>query len=245
MFEPNETEEVPFQSAVKCAIATMTDKIISSESDLLGVCFYGTKEKNNLNEFEDIYVFQDLDVPDAQRILQLESLLKHEDSPFGSTENEFPFCDALWTCSTMFSNCTTKVAHKRIFLFTNDDNPNYGNDAVREQSLQRAKDLSELGIDIELFSINKTNETFDPTKFFENIISFGEDEFIGHINFDASAKFEELRARVRRKEFKKRTSGTIPFSLKPGFEIAVSVYKLISETKKNSYIWLGKYFPRN
>lgn len=58
MFEPNEREEIPFQNAVKCAIATLTDKIISSDADLVGVCFYGTKEKNNPNEFENIYIFQ-------------------------------------------------------------------------------------------------------------------------------------------------------------------------------------------
>jgi len=96
--------QIPFHNAVKCAISTVTDKIISSESDLVGVCFYGTvrrlcfsiylslsllfvvslihsynraqqAEKKNLNEFEGIYVLHDLDLPDAQRILDLEALL--------------------------------------------------------------------------------------------------------------------------------------------------------------------------
>ena len=58
MFEPNERDEVPFHNAVKCAIATMTDKIISSDTDLLGVCFYGTTQKQNLNEFDHLYVLQ-------------------------------------------------------------------------------------------------------------------------------------------------------------------------------------------
>jgi hypothetical protein len=42
MFERNDRGEMPFHNAVKCAIATLTDKIISSENDLVGVCFYGT-----------------------------------------------------------------------------------------------------------------------------------------------------------------------------------------------------------
>lgn len=42
MFEENDAGEVPFVNAVKCAIATLTDKIISSDSDLLGIAFYGT-----------------------------------------------------------------------------------------------------------------------------------------------------------------------------------------------------------
>lgn len=42
MFVPNELGEIPFHNAIKCAVATLTDKIISSDSDLLGICFYGT-----------------------------------------------------------------------------------------------------------------------------------------------------------------------------------------------------------
>lgn len=58
MFKPNDKDEIPFKNSLKCAIATMTDKIISSDTDLLGVCFYGTEQKKNLNEFENIYVLQ-------------------------------------------------------------------------------------------------------------------------------------------------------------------------------------------
>jgi ATP-dependent DNA helicase 2 subunit 1 len=95
MFQPNERDEIPFNNAIKCVIATLTDKIISSENDLLGICFYCTvslclfpphcisflingfsqKEKKNPNDFEGIYVVMDLDVPDAQKIMDLESLL--------------------------------------------------------------------------------------------------------------------------------------------------------------------------
>ncbi|ELR22853.1 ATPdependent DNA helicase ii, 70 kDa subunit (ku70) superfamily protein [Acanthamoeba castellanii str. Neff] len=205
MFELNDRGEMPFHNAVKCAIATLTDKIISSENDLVGVCFYGTEKKNNPNDFEGIYVLQELDVPDAQRIMDLEGLLPaghpigsltlavgDDFTPFGHCSADFPFCDALWTCSTMFSNCAVKVGHKRIFLFTNEDDPNAANKNLREQSFQRAK----------------------------NIISVSEDEDTGTINFDASSKFEELRARVRRKEFKKRAINRL--SLLFGEDVEIS-----------------------
>ena len=58
MFIPTENNEIPFQNAVRCAIATYTDKIISSDTDLISVCFYGTNQKKNLNEFENIFVLQ-------------------------------------------------------------------------------------------------------------------------------------------------------------------------------------------
>jgi hypothetical protein len=61
MFEMNDRGEVPFQNAVKCAIATLTDKIISSENDLVGVCFYGTvrtclpRRANPLQTFSQLF----------------------------------------------------------------------------------------------------------------------------------------------------------------------------------------------
>lgn len=101
MFEKNEQGEIPFQNAIKCAIATLTDKIISSETDLLGICLYGTvcacfillflrfwttfwfikqKTKKNPNDFDNIMVLMDLDVPDAQNIIDLENILSmHSD----------------------------------------------------------------------------------------------------------------------------------------------------------------------
>ena len=42
MFKANERGEIPFHNAIKCVISTITDKIISSENDLIGICFYGT-----------------------------------------------------------------------------------------------------------------------------------------------------------------------------------------------------------
>jgi hypothetical protein len=117
----------------------------------------------------NFFSMPDLDVPDAQRILDLESLITKKtdfSSDIGHAESDFPFQDALWTCSTLFSSSMTKVGHKRIFLFTNEDNPNSGDAHGRAQAIQRAKDLGELGIDIELFSMNKPGQVFDPTKFY-------------------------------------------------------------------------------
>ncbi len=138
----------------------------------------------------------------------------------------------------LFSCSNVKVGHKRIFLFTNEDNPNAGNQQLRERSLQRSKDLNELGIDVELFSMNKPGKVFDPMLFYQYIIVFSEDEAAGAVNFDASSKFEELRARVRRKEFKKRSHAKLSIIIGKDIEIAVRMYKLLQSAKKGSYLWL-------
>jgi ATP-dependent DNA helicase 2 subunit 1 len=231
------------------------------------------KQKKNPNEFDGLYVFMDLDVPDAQRILSLESLLSKFTPPFAinAFHRERWYYRELWThgkrvsilrCSMdVFYNVLTmvsilcdyielntsisnvKVGHKRIFLFTNDDNPNAEDEALRARSLQRARDLEELGIDIELFSMNQPGKQFDPSLFYQvwnsnlshifidfitkNIITFDTDEYTGQINFDAADKFEELRARVRRKEFKKRSLSRLGLFIGDGIEIAVRLYEVL------------------
>eukprot|EP01091_Cochliopodium_minus_P020778 TRINITY_DN918_c0_g1_i1.p1 TRINITY_DN918_c0_g1~~TRINITY_DN918_c0_g1_i1.p1 ORF type:complete len:146 (-),score=29.91 TRINITY_DN918_c0_g1_i1:153-590(-) len=76
MFVENDDNEIAFENALKCAISAFTDKIISNESDLLGICFYGTEKSDNFNDFKGVYVLQSLDIPDAQRILSLEEILE-------------------------------------------------------------------------------------------------------------------------------------------------------------------------
>ncbi len=48
-----------------------------------------------------------------------------------------------------------------------------------------------------------------------------EEDDTGKPNFDAAAKFEELRARVRRKEFKKRSIGRMSMMIGKDIEIGV------------------------
>jgi ATP-dependent DNA helicase 2 subunit 1 len=86
--------------------------------------------------------------------------------------------------------------------------------------------------------MNRGDKSFDPSLFYQHIISTDEDDFVGLVHVDASAKFEELRARVRRKEFKKRSLGRIPLSLRPGLTMSVQLYNLLHEAKKSSYISL-------
>lgn len=239
MFQKDSDGISSFESTLRCVISAFADKIISSENDLLGVCFYGTSDKKNPNDFDNIYVLQDLDIPDAQRILDLEGILEDTTFPVGHAEREFPFADALWTCSTMFSNCAVKVSHKRIFLFTNDDNPNEDNDNFRNQALQRGKDLAELSIEIELFALQNPGQApFNPSLFYQHVISVDDEDGNPSVHFAAASGFEELKTRVRAKEFKKRALGRLSLSLAPGVDIGVRLFNLVQETKKSGFQWL-------
>jgi len=94
---------------------------------------------------------------------------------------------------------------------------------------QRANDLAELNVDIELFPMPKpyANDaiegkivvpSFDVRKFYANIISYDEDQqFTELLGIEgAQSRIFELMKRIRQKEFKKRTLGKCMFNVSPG-----------------------------
>ncbi len=66
-----------FEQTMKCIGEVIADKIFSSESDNIGVVFYNTGKSNNPNDLNNVYVVQNLGVPSAERILQVESMLSN------------------------------------------------------------------------------------------------------------------------------------------------------------------------
>lgn len=53
----------------------MKSKIITSDNDKIGIVLYGCKTSNNSLNFNNIYVLQKLDTPDANSIKKIEDLI--------------------------------------------------------------------------------------------------------------------------------------------------------------------------
>jgi ATP-dependent DNA helicase 2 subunit 1 len=70
----------------------------------------------------------------------------------------------------MFSACTLSMAEKRVFLFTDDDSPTAGDLALREQALQRTKDLTELKVGFYLYPMTRADRAFDSTLFYDELM---------------------------------------------------------------------------
>ncbi|KAG0296956.1 X-ray repair cross-complementing protein 6 [Dissophora globulifera] len=232
MLKPSEGGEIPFYTAIKCAMTVQLNKIISSESDLVGIVLYGTSKSKNSNNFENIYVLQDLETPDVNKIQQLESIddktIDFEEE-FGSSDGKYTLGEIFWTATNIFGSSAQRVGSKRLFLFTNEDDPHSGDISLRSASKVRAKDLQEFGIKIELFDIDKPDEKFSRKNFYKDILIDGidDDDEEGAPADDTSAKLSELLQRVQRKEVKKRSLFNIPFKLAPGLEIGVKGYNLV------------------
>nr|XP_006811758.1 PREDICTED: X-ray repair cross-complementing protein 6-like [Saccoglossus kowalevskii] len=186
---------------------------------------------------------QKLDQPCASRILELEEFLENDDNNDFATRyghsSDFHLSDALWTCSNMFSSSTQKIGHKRVLLFTNNDDPHADNIPLQRQAKTKAKDLHELGIDLDLMHMQSPGKPFDIKKFYQDVIFMPDDEDLGVLP-DPVEKFEELLTRVRTKDHKKRSMGRVSFKLGDGMEMGVSLYNLVRSMPKPTAVNLDK-----
>ncbi|KAF9096528.1 X-ray repair cross-complementing protein 6 [Mortierella sp. AD031] len=231
MLQPDEEGEIPFNTAIKCAKQVQLNKIISSDSDLVGVVLYGTGQAKNANNFAHIYVLQDLDVPDVSKIQQLEAIEESRinfDIEYGTSNGEYTLGEMFWTATNMFGGSAQRIGSKRLFLFTNEDDPHANDISLRSASKVRAKDLQEFGIKIELFDMDKPMEKFNRKNFYKDILLDAVEDEEGMTQEEhTTAKLGELLQRVRRKEVKKRAVFNIPLKMSANLEIGVKGYNLV------------------
>ncbi|KAI8088997.1 SPOC like C-terminal domain-containing protein [Halteromyces radiatus] len=234
----------PFVKVMKCLHSVLVAKVFSNTTDLVGVLLYGTEKAENPANFGHVYILQDLDSPTPTRIKQIESMMNGEvdfEQLYGITSAEFPLGDVFWTCADIFSAITQKRTSKRVFLFTNQDHPHSDNEKLRNAAIQRAKDLLDMNIRIELFGLDRIHHNFDYKHFYREVFIheksddfYDDDEANDFIMEKGSTKLEELMTRIRRKEVKKRSLFSIPFNIAKDLTIGVKGYSLAMEQKKGS-----------
>ncbi|KAI6079659.1 X-ray repair cross-complementing protein 6 [Aix galericulata] len=236
MFQPCHDQEAatPFDMTMQCIRNVYTSKIISSDRDLLSVVFYGTQTNKNSADFKHVYVLQDLDNPGAKRVLELDQYRGEEGQAlfrktFGHNA-DYSLGEALWACSNLFSDVRVRLSHKRIMLFTNEDNPHANDSAKAKLARTRAGDLRDTGIILDLLHLKKPGG-FDISLFYRDIINVADDEDLG-IQPDESGKLEDLMKKVRAKETRKRALVRLNLYLNKDLSLSVGVYNLIQKAYK-------------
>ncbi|OPJ68989.1 X-ray repair cross-complementing protein 6 isoform A [Patagioenas fasciata monilis] len=234
MFESEEDEVTPFDMTIQCIWNVYTSKIISSDKDLLSVVFYGTEKNKNSADFKHIYVLQELDNPGAKRVLELDQYRGDKGralfcETFGHNA-DYSLGEALWACSNLFSDVRIRLSHKRIMLFTNEDDPHASDSAKAKLARTRAGDLRDTGIVLDLMHLKKPGG-FDISLFYRDIINVAEDEDLG-IQPEESGKLEHLRKKVRAKETKKRVLVRLNLYLNKDLSLSVGVYNLLQKAYK-------------
>jgi ATP-dependent DNA helicase 2 subunit 1 len=186
MTEKNANGETHLQNSLTIALAVMKSKIIASgESSSIGLAFFGTKDRESTPEdtitsSNGVLTLFNLASPSAMRIRQLQNLIENpaelaqlvQPHPQAlHNPSACPLKQALWTCSQSFgSNDYRKSDMKRIWIFTNDDNPNVHNPVEQGATLTVARDCAQAGIEISLWHIDPKNRSFDSVLFYMRLL---------------------------------------------------------------------------
>jgi ATP-dependent DNA helicase 2 subunit 1 len=162
---------------------------------------------------------------------------RHAESPLFDIGSDIKCSigDALWTCSSMFTSCTTKLSTKRIWVFSDDDRPAPASGPTREQALQRAADLREFGIELQGFFIERVTRPFDKQLFWAPLVlrflgitadSDDADALVNDIvGVSAESMLTEMTSLARKRQYKKRalTHFTLQFGRAGSKEIECGV----------------------
>ena len=238
-------------------------KIITNEKDLFGLLLYDTSKTNNEMNFESVNQLIPISSPDANLIKKIkifeqntnpelcpetynETLKEHFDSK--KDINKCFLSNALWICHSILKTYDKKNYNRRIFLFTDNDNPLNNDMTERNLVFQHAKDMLENDIIIELFPMN-FKDRFDLSKFYINVIPYNEDNYNidnnennDNKNSNATAyilnmeqcsnRIRELTKRIRQKEIKKRTLGKCPLYITNNLKIYMNLYSTLKKANK-------------
>lgn len=226
MFRPHGNNESSFFMVLKACLSFIKTKILSADSDSIGIVLYNTNLKRNHMNFDSVFVLQELSQPDAPRIKELQGLIEEQKNRWG--HGEALFVEALWLCHDLITQ-NKNPANRKILIFTDEDRPNANRPNDLQRTIQRARDLAQQDILLELFPFNKPDRQFDFNSFFINIIPADEDNQ-GPIT--AIEKLDDLTTQMHMREYRKRKLGTINFALCPEMSISVSYYCMFRESKK-------------
>ncbi len=186
-------QDSPVSAALRCAYQIMQQRIIAQPKDLMGLLFFGT-DKSRFREadttvdgadddtsrlairhasvYPHCYLFMDLDVPAAEDVRALKVLVEEGGDPddvlvAAAPPRAVAMANVLFCANQVFTTNAPNFGSRRLFIITDNDDPHAGDKAARSAAAVRAKDLYDLGVQIELFPIGRAGSSFDLTKFYD------------------------------------------------------------------------------
>ena len=242
----------PISTLLKVTENFLKTKIISNQNDLFGIVLFNTAKNYNEMNFEGVNTLFKIEAPNAFNIKKIKIMTLNCDPELNKDNykkelNEIikPMEDsktnylnnAMWIVHSLLKNYDKKIYKRRIFLFTDNDDPI---EDIQEKNIciQRAKDMSDSDITIELFPMNFDNKRFNLSNFYAQIIPVNSEDDLdgGNDNLlsieQCTDRLRELTKRIRQKEIKKRTLGKCPFFLTNNTKIYMNVYSTVKKSYK-------------
>ena len=244
----------PISTLLKVTENFLKTKIISNQNDLFGIVLFNTDKKDNEMNFEGVNVLFKIEAPNAFNIKKIKIMSQNCDPDINKLNyrkelNEIfkpieqenininYLNNAMWIVHSLLKNYDKKIYKRRIFLFTDNDDP-IPNPQEKNICIQRVKDMSESDITIELFPMNFDKKRFNLSNFYASIIPANNDDDPdgGNDNLlsieQCTDRLRELTKRIRQKEIKKRTLGRCPFFLTNNTRIYMNVYSTVKKSYK-------------
>lgn len=162
-------------AALKSASRLMQQRIIAQPKDMMGILFFGTENSKfrdqvgSRSTYPHCYLHTDLDVPSADVVKALKDMADSGEDPDGvlvPAEGGFSMASMLFCANQIFTTNAPNFGSRRLFIITDNDDPEKGDKDKRQGAAVRAKDLFDLGVTIELFPISREGHRFDLDKFY-------------------------------------------------------------------------------
>ena len=264
-------------AALKCAYHFMQQRIISNPKDLIGILLFGTETAKFYNDSDDkqtsysfphCYLLIDLNIPEAEDVKELKDLVENGggSNPDAFTPSKEPvnMPHVLFCANQIFQQRAPNFTSRRLFIVTDSDNPHATEKTLRNAAATRAKDLYDLGVELELFPISSEEHKFDTSLFYDDIVyrkTPSDPEAIAYnlpSTIDAASTLssdsgdgltllQKLLKNIASKSTPKRAQfASVPLELGPNFRISVKGYLLHKrqEAARSSYIYLGLNEPQ-
>ncbi|KAF2477577.1 Ku DNA-binding complex, Ku70 subunit [Lindgomyces ingoldianus] len=247
----------PTSAALKCAYQLMQQRIISNPTDMMGILLFGT-EKTHLadgdNTFPHCYLLSDLDVPSANDVKQLRSLVENEEEAAAllrPADEPTSIAAVLFCAIQIFTTKAPNFSSRRLFLVTDNDNPAKIKQD-KDTAITRARDLYDLGCTIDLFPISRPGHGFDRSKFYDDLVypsSPSDPDAPASLpsatkvakSGDGISLLQQLISSINSKATPRRALFSLPFEIGPGLRIGVKGFIIIKrqEHVKSCYVWVG------
>ncbi|KAF9456442.1 SPOC like C-terminal domain-containing protein [Collybia nuda] len=261
--DPNYEESVPtchLYTALEAAMQIEKRKILVGPNDSVGILLFNTTRKAEVNRKQgseikkNTFLFQPisaLGAPMMQELIQLLDAAREDPNELRTTippltGKRVAISDVITSCNWVLRDGAPKTATKRVFLITNEDNPNPGPGSWQLMTSARTTliDLAQSGVTIEPFFISTTEKPFDVTKFYSSVLlpsNIGDEDDSDEADPSvlpesiSISRIEDLLSQMRFHEVPKRAQFSVPFEFAQGLTIGVKGYGLVTEQKKGAY----------
>ncbi|KAK4054319.1 ATP-dependent DNA helicase II subunit 1 [Microbotryomycetes sp. JL221] len=235
--------QTKMELCLRCALAMMRRKVISSPKDKIGVMVFNTATSSNRTGSGNYQLVQPLELVTAKAIKDLKELLEDASrdpdvlkTKFAPNRGQNTLPAALSQASTILrERAASSRINKHIMLITDNDNPFQDVEQLGNVAMSTRADYADLLYTFDGTFIDPNPEKpFDLNKFYGTLIA-GDNLQYGEwptVVQSLTGVLNDLLGKLRTKEATKRVAFKLPFILADGFRIGINGYALVGDEKK-------------